>query len=314
MSQAASIACVFRLRAHVAGRTPPGAAASQHALSTCQIVCCRADPCGLQAHASADILSPTAMLYLQSGCVSGRCASQACLLLAVGVVAGRSEGAMLAQYVALRYSGTPFSLFSVTHLSGIAAVLATCLLLIGVLRSARLTPVWRSRIRHGLSLFAILNLVAWYTWEWNVGLSSWSYSLPLQICTFATILCPLMLWSRSVRLFEVVYFWGFAGATQALITPDVAPFDFPHFVFIIFFTSHGCILLCAIFMLVAEGYRPYWSSLARVIALTLGFLSLAALANVITGGDYMFVASKPPFPTLMDYLGPWPWYVGWLIL
>jgi hypothetical integral membrane protein (TIGR02206 family) len=216
---------------------------------------------------------------------------------------------MLEPYFSRAYTGTPFALFSASHITAVAAVLGSCLLLVYLLRPSHARPQRRRVLRHVLAVFAILNLVAWYTWEWMVGLSSWSFSLPIQICTAATILCPLMLWCRSYRLFEVVYFWGFAGATQALLTPDVAPYDFPHIVFIISFTSHGCILLCALFMLVADGYRPYWQSIGRVIPITVGFLCLAGLVNWLTGGNYLFVARKPPFPTLIDYLGPWPWYI-----
>lgn len=27
------------------------------------------------------------------------------------------------------------------------------------------------------------------------------------------------------------------------------------------------------------------------------------------GNNYLFVADKPDFPTLLDALGPWPWYI-----
>jgi hypothetical integral membrane protein (TIGR02206 family) len=220
---------------------------------------------------------------------------------------------MFEHYFSRAYTGDPFVLFAPAHLGAIGIVLGACVLLAMGLRSAQLTPRQQAIIRHGLALFALVNLVAWYLWEWSVGLSSLAFSLPIQICTGATILCPIMLWRRSYRLFEIIYFWGLAGATQALFTPDIGAFGFPHFVFIIFFTSHGSILLCVVFMLAAERYRPYWSSLGRVIPITLGFLGFAGLANALTGGNYMFVARKPPFPTLIDYLGPWPWYVLYLI-
>jgi len=220
---------------------------------------------------------------------------------------------MFEQYFSPTYASRPFILFSTAHLSAVAIVLGVCILLAFGLRSPQLLPRHREIVRHSLAIFAIVNLIAWYVWEWYSGLSSLAFSLPIQICTSATILCPLMLWRRSYRLFELLYFWGLAGASQALVTPDIGVFGFPHFVFVIFFTSHGSILVCVVFMLVAEGYRPYWSSLGRVIPITLSFLAVAGLANALTGGNYLFVARKPSFPTLIDYLGPWPWYVLSLI-
>lgn len=222
------------------------------------------------------------------------------------------KGTAISHYFSRSYN-LPFVPFSASHGGAIAVIVAACAALAIWLRRADLAPRRREFIRHVLATFALLNVIIWYVWEWNVGLSSWAYSLPLQICTAATILCPLMLWWRSYRLFEIVYFWGFAGATQALLTPDIGPYDFPHFVFITFFTSHGSIFLCLVFMLVAERYRPRWSSIGRVLLVTLGCLVLAGLANWLTGGNYMYLAYKPDIPTLIDALGPWPWYIFGLI-
>jgi uncharacterized membrane protein YwaF len=38
-------------------------------------------------------------------------------------------------------------------------------------------------------------------------------------------------------------------------------------------------------------------------------MAVVGLANWLTGGNYMFIARKPNFPTLIDALGPWPWYL-----
>lgn len=219
---------------------------------------------------------------------------------------------MFENYFSLSYDGPPFIHGSVEHVSAVGAVLATCALLAVGLRG-RANTRSAAFARHGLACFALLNVCAWYLWEWQVGLSSLAFSLPIQICTASTILCPLMLWSRSYRLFELIYFWGMAGVAHALLTPDIGQFGFPHFVFLIFFTSHGVVPACVVFMLVAEGYRPRWSSLGRAVVISLGFVALAGLANWLTGGNYLFIARKPPFPTLIDHLGAWPWYIPALL-
>lgn len=212
------------------------------------------------------------------------------------------------------YSGVPFALFSATHVLALAAVLACCLALAAALRWGPPGAGWRGALRHGLAIFTLLNFVAWYAWEWSVGALAWAYSLPIHICVLSMLLCPLMLWTRSQLLFEICYFWSFAGATQAMLTPDVAPFNFPHFVFVIFFSSHGALLLCVIYMLVAERFRPRWASLGRAVAATLVLLAVDGVANALTGGNYMYVARAPNFPSVIGYLGPWPWYLPPLIL
>jgi uncharacterized membrane protein YwaF len=39
-------------------------------------------------------------------------------------------------------------------------------------------------------------------------------------------------------------------------------------------------------------------------------VAVAGLADVITGGNYMYLAWKPTHSSLLSVLGPWPWYIA----
>lgn len=216
---------------------------------------------------------------------------------------------MLQDYFGLYYEGPPFRLFSVAHLLGIAFVVLVCVLV--ALITPRLGPRAQAGLRWGLAAFALANTLAWDLWQRGTGTWHIAYSLPLHLCTLAVVLAAALLATRSFPLFELLYFWGFAGATQALLTPDlqVGGYNFPHFVYIIFWTSHGVILWAVIFAMAAWGYRPTWGSLPRVALITNAVLLLIGLVNWLTGGNYMFIARPPDYATLIDLLGPWPWYI-----
>lgn len=203
--------------------------------------------------------------------------------------------------------GPAFVLLSAQHLLALLAMALVCVLIATL--TPRLGPRGRKGLRWGLVGFCALNWLGWDAWQLAYGLWSPAYSLPLHLCTLSVPLCALMLATRSFRLFELLYFWAFAGAVNAMLTPDLQVYGFPHFRYWIFWTSHGVILWAVVFAASAWSYRPAWRSVLTAFLLTNAYLLVVGLANWLTGGNYMFVARRPEYPTLIDVLGPWPWYI-----
>ncbi|PTM59856.1 TIGR02206 family membrane protein [Desmospora activa] len=201
----------------------------------------------------------------------------------------------------------PFVLFSLAHLVvlGVLLLLFLCFFYyISTTKGTRLEAV----IRFSLAGMLILSEIGWHVW--NVWNDQWTlqYSLPLQLCSVTLLLAAVMLLTRSFRLFPFVYFCGWAGALQALLTP-VLEFSFPHFRFFHFFLAHAGIILAILYMVRVEGFRVGFRSIFPVwIQLNL-LAFIVWVINSVTGGNYMFVSSKPDYPSLLDWLGPWPWYL-----
>lgn len=208
----------------------------------------------------------------------------------------------------LTYTGAPFRLFGTAHVAALLIVLAASVLM-AVLFSGQDRPLLREQVRYGLIALHAINLISWNWWQAAVGIWSLTFSLPLQICTLSGWLCILLLRNKNYLLYQVLYFWGFAGAGHALFTPDLRGYGFPHYCFWVFFSAHGAIIVTVIFMTYAEGLRPRWSSIWKAALMTNALMLLVAPVNLLTGGNYLFIARKPDFPTAMDYLGPWPWYI-----
>lgn len=203
--------------------------------------------------------------------------------------------------------------FAGPHLAALAVIAGACLLIAGVFYRGR--NQWlQPGLRWALLGFAVANILAWESWQLYYGLWSPTYSLPLHICTLSVWLSALLLLLRSYRLYELLYFWGLAGATQALLTPELGVYGYPHFRYWIFFTSHATILLTVFYMTFAENMRPTWASIPRVALLTLLLMVIVGFINWWTGGNYMYIARPPATASLIDLLGPWPWYIGPLIL
>jgi hypothetical integral membrane protein (TIGR02206 family) len=202
---------------------------------------------------------------------------------------------------------TGFEMFSFSHIITLLVLVIINVFLIIWFKKAK-TAKALSNFRYLFTLLIILNEVlsiVWYIWA---GLWSPDYSLPLQLCDIVTFLTIIMLIRNNYFSFEVVYFLGLGGSLQALLTPDLV-FPYPHFMFFNFFICHGAIITAIIYMMVIKKFKPTLKSILKTFIFTNLYMVFAAAVNFITGGNYMFIAHKPETASLMDFLGPWPWYI-----
>lgn len=154
----------------------------------------------------------------------------------------------------------------------------------------------------------VLPEAALHVWYVVTGIWDKATSLPLELCSLTLFLSAAVLLTNSAKLYPLVYFAGIGGALQAVLTPNL-DYPFPHFRFFHFFIVHMAIILTALYMTWIRGYRPTWKSIGH----TMLFLNSAALAvgllNAVLGSNYMFLMHKPNTPSLLDFLGPHPYYI-----
>ena len=132
--------------------------------------------------------------------------------------------------------------------------------------------------------------------------------LPLQLCDVAVLVAAAALWTRQQLLAEVTYFWALAGTVQALLTPEL-PQHFPTYPYFQYYVAHGGTVGAALILVVGLRMAPRAWAVAWVAGITIAYAALVGLVDAVTGADYMFLRAKPDTPTLLDDLGPWPWYI-----
>ncbi len=201
----------------------------------------------------------------------------------------------------------PFVAYSFSHISMILLFISLVALLYlfrNILQQAPQKFVIRNTLI-GLLIASEISLQIWYS---HTG--SWNFldTLPLQLCSISLIFSIIMLIMNNYRVFEITYFLGLAGASQALFTPELF-FDFPHYRYFHFFIAHIAIMLSCLYMVWIEKFHPTFRSVGKA------FIALNIIAffvywvNKWTGGNYMFLARKPSNASLLDFLGPYPYYI-----
>jgi len=159
---------------------------------------------------------------------------------------------------------------------------------------------------------ALLILAGWIgEYVADVVLVTWTveYSLPLQLTDAASAAAVLALWTRRVILVEIIYFWSLTASLQAILTPDLAQ-DFPSVFYFTYFTYHIGAVVATCFLVFGCRLYPRIGAAWRVYKVTLGFVVVPAVADILTGGNYMYMRTKPEHNSLVSVMGPWPWYIG----
>ena len=178
--------------------------------------------------------------------------------------------------------------------------------------AARLRPGdWTKTAARALAILLVAAEVGWWIYLAMTGAreADLASALPLQLCDTAIFVAALALLLRTPLLIEVTYFWGLAGTIQALITPDL-PQHFPSFPFFQYYLAHGGIVTAAIFLVVGLGHWPRRAAVVRVLVVTLVFVLAVGAVDAATGSNYMYLRSKPASGSLLDLMGPWPWYIA----
>ena len=197
--------------------------------------------------------------------------------------------------------------FSDAHL----AALGVLVLLVGL-------AVWAPRRYPGswtvvaARVLALLIFAGWAgEYLADVVLGTWSirYDLPLQLTDAISVIAILALWSRRMLLVELVYFLSLTASLQATLTPDLSS-SFPSVYYFTYFTYHIGAIVGACLLVLGCRLYPRAGAVWRVYAATFAFTLIAATGDLLTGGNYMFLREKPEYSSLLNVLGPWPWYIA----
>jgi hypothetical integral membrane protein (TIGR02206 family) len=135
------------------------------------------------------------------------------------------------------------------------------------------------------------------------------HSLPLQLSDLVAFAAVYALWTHGHRTFAFTYYWGLVLSVQALFSPALSGPDFPGRDFLVFWTLHLFVIWTAIYLTWGVGMRPGWRDYRLVVVVSIGWAAVAMVVNWVTGANYGFLNRKPEIDSVLDVLGPWPWYL-----
>lgn len=197
-----------------------------------------------------------------------------------------------------------FQLFGGDHWAALVAVAGSSWLAYR-LASGSQSELWR---RLGGTLLGALAAALWL-FRLVDGFQA-DLDLPLALCDLAFLLSvACFFWPRAWALVMVTY-WGLAGTLQALITPDLL-YGFPSKEYFLFFIGHSVVIV-AVFFLLGKNRQLSLSGWRRAREAFGGLLLYTAVVgglDALFGWNYGYLRAKPEGSSVLDFMGPWPWYI-----
>ena len=131
--------------------------------------------------------------------------------------------------------------------------------------------------------------------------------LPITVCGWVIVFGSYLVVTKSQSLFDIVYFWAFAGSIFALITPTVITYTGPtRFRYYQFWFEHLLGYIAVFYMIFVHKMRPNIKSIikAYVAMIFLAIIAYAANEMIGPGANYLFMAKPESTPSILDILPP----------
>ena len=133
--------------------------------------------------------------------------------------------------------------------------------------------------------------------------------LPLEMCDASFWLTIAALLTLEEHVFDLAYYWGIAGSGMAILTPYLRA-SLHTFQSVQYFIGHASLIIGVLYLIWSCQARPrvrsWWFALW-----TLNLYGvLVGVVDLFGGTNFMYLRQKPASSSLIDILGPWPWYIA----
>ena len=166
------------------------------------------------------------------------------------------------------------------------------------------------RARRGYAVVlgvAVITMQAYYLLE--PGGFRLGTSIPLELCDLAELTAVVALWTKGPRATAFTYYVALTLSIQAILTPSLGQ-SFPSVRFFGFWALHFLVVWAAVYLTWGLGFRPTWALYRFTCVVLLVWAVLVFPLNKALDTDYGYLNRKPASASLLDLLGPWPWYLA----
>ena len=140
------------------------------------------------------------------------------------------------------------------------------------------------------------------------GSFSAQLDLPFFLCRFMALILPFVFFTRNRFMLGILYFWVLAGTINAVITPDLL-FNFGHWEYNLYWVYHLMLIVSIIYAALVYKMDIKWKDYWNAVLATIAFTIFSGTVNFLLKANYNYLSEKPEVASILDVMGPWPWYI-----
>ena len=175
-------------------------------------------------------------------------------------------------------------------------------------RLARRRPGLAVAMARALALSLAGNELVWWAYRYSTEGFRFPGALPLQLCDLTVWATAAAAWTLNRWVFEFAFFAGLAGASMALLTPDLWT-PWPSYPSAYYFIAHGLVVITVVYLTWGLRAPIARHAIWRFLAVLNGYALFLGLFNWIFHTNYMYLCRKPASASLLEFFGPWPVYL-----
>lgn len=200
--------------------------------------------------------------------------------------------------------------FSLTHILCLITTILCITAALFVFRTQ--SEMNKKRILQVLVILMVGSEIIDWTWYLVIGHYSLRSCLPLHLCSFSIFIEFAAVFSRrSVLLKEFTYSLSMPAALAALITPGWY-YPIISFQYLQSLLTHSFLILIPVLLVWGTGFRPNYMRLPKCFLILLLLTGIAASANAVFGGNYMFLSFVPQ-DTALQVFEQWFGHPGYIL-
>ena len=140
------------------------------------------------------------------------------------------------------------------------------------------------------------------------GIFSIKSELPFHLCRILALSSPFVMYFKNERWINAMYYMATVGALQSILTPELS-YGMPHYEYLLYWILHTILFWVPFYAIIVYKIRPDFRGVKEALIFCNVAMIFTLIVNLCIGSNYLYTRNKPSTGSMLDFMGPWPWYL-----